>query len=86
MKMRTHIITIVAALTGLLFFSGATLAAQGPPDGGGSGEPPDYGDLIILYRDVNGVPIPSPEVQVEDPETGLLVEMSHPTRRAMPAR
>jgi len=47
----------------------------GPPDdGGGGGGAPDFGDLIILYRDIDGVPIPSPEVQVEDPETGLLVD------------
>jgi hypothetical protein len=44
----------------------------GPPDGGG-GAAPDFGDLIILYRDDNGVPYPSPEVQVEDPD-GVLVD------------
>lgn len=45
----------------------------GPPDGGG-GTAPDFGDLIILLRDDNGVPIPSPETLVPDPETGLLVD------------
>jgi hypothetical protein len=45
----------------------------GGGDGGG-GTAPDFGDLIILYRDDNGVPIPSAEVLVEDPETGLLVD------------
>jgi hypothetical protein len=61
-------------------------AAQGgdpgpPPDsggggggGGGGGDVPDYGDLIILYRNGSGVPIPSPAVMVPDPETGLLVD------------
>jgi hypothetical protein len=34
----------------------------------------DYGDLIILLRDDSGVPMPSPEVLVPDPETGLLVD------------
>ena len=29
----------------------------GPPDDGGDNEPPDLGDLIILYRDADGVPI-----------------------------
>ncbi len=47
----------------------------GPPPGkGGGGDVPDYGDLIILYRDERGVPIPSPAVTVPDPETGLPVD------------
>ena len=46
--------------------------AVGPPSGGA--ETPDYGDLIILLRDANGVPIPSPPVIVPDPESGLLVD------------
>ncbi len=29
----------------------------GPPGDQGGSEPPDYGDLIMLYRDANGVPI-----------------------------
>jgi hypothetical protein len=37
-------------------------------------EPPDFGDLIILYRDDNGVPIPSDAAMVPDPETGILVD------------
>jgi hypothetical protein len=53
----------------LTAFAGGTYAKQGvckdgtpPPCGGGGGggggnEPPDFGDLIILYRDANGVPI-----------------------------
>jgi len=45
----------------------------GPPDDGG-GAAPDFGDLIILLRNDNGVPIPSAEVLVEDPETGLEVD------------
>jgi len=45
----------------------------GPPDDGG-GAAPDFGDLIILLRNDNGVPIPSPATQVEDPETGELVD------------
>jgi hypothetical protein len=78
MKTRAFTFTVVAALAGLLTFSAGALAAR-PPDagnggGGGDMEPPDYGDLIILYRDDNGVPIPSPETQVPDPETGELVD------------
>lgn len=60
MKIQTMIITVMAAL---LLFGGDVLAAK-PPDagnggGGGSGdsgEPPDLGDLIKLYRDPDGVP------------------------------
>ena len=83
MKTRTFTFTAVAALAALLIFSGSGLAARKTCDDGsfppcadtGSGmEPPDYGDLIILYRDINGVPIPSDSVMVEDPETGLLVD------------
>lgn len=50
----------------------AVLAAPG--DGGGGGGSPDYGDLIVLYRDAHGVPILSDAAQVTDPETGLLVD------------
>ncbi len=46
----------------------------GPPDSSGE-EVPDYGDLIILLRDANGVPIPSAyPVPVPDPETGDTVD------------
>jgi len=46
-----------------------------PCDDSGSGmEPPDFGDLLILYRNENGVPYPSDEVTVTDPETGLPVD------------
>jgi hypothetical protein len=82
MKIHTMLITVMAAL---LLFGGDALAERPPGagnggGGGGSGsgddvaETTDYGDLIILYRDVDGVPIPSPVVPVEDPETGLLVD------------
>ena len=71
MKARMLISTIATALLGVLVFMGSANAAQRvcddgtrpPCDGGGDGggmEPPDYGDLIILYRDEDGVPIPSP--------------------------
>ena len=46
---------------------------NGGGGGDGGGAAPDFGDLIILYRDDNGVPIPSPEDQVEDPD-GVLVD------------
>jgi hypothetical protein len=78
MKIQSLVLMVMAAL---LIFSGDALA-KGPgggQGGGGGGDddggsPPDYGDLIILYRDADGVPIPSDVVQVEDPETGLLVD------------
>ena len=77
MKTRTFTFTAVAALAALLIFSGSGLAARKTCDDGsfppcadtGSGmEPPDYGDLIILYRDIDGVPIPSPETTATDPD------------------
>ena len=49
----------------------ASLAAPG--DGGGGGTAPDYGDLFVLDRDANGVPILTPEATAIDPETGLAV-------------
>jgi hypothetical protein len=49
----------------------AVLAAPG--GGGGGGGTPDYGDLVVLYRDANGVPILSESQLVTDPETGLEV-------------
>jgi hypothetical protein len=65
MKIRTFIITAATAV--LLAFSGSALTAPKlcddgtrPPcdtNGGGGSEPPDLGDLFILYRDANGVPI-----------------------------
>ena len=77
MKTRTFTFTAVAALAALLIFSGSGFAARKTCDDGsfppcadtGSGmEPPDYGDLIILYRDIDGVPIPSPETTETDPD------------------
>jgi hypothetical protein len=54
----------------------ANAAGNGKGGGGagGDGVIPDYGDLIILHRDEFGVPIPSPAVQVTNPETGELVD------------
>ena len=55
---RTFTFTVVAALAGMLAYSGIGFAAQGgipgPPDD--SGEPPDLGDIIVLYRDAWGLP------------------------------
>jgi hypothetical protein len=58
--------------------SGSAFAAKGgtpgkPVDAGGGGAP-DLGDLIVLYRDNYGLPIPTDSVQVADPETGELVD------------
>jgi hypothetical protein len=54
----------------------AVVLAAGPGGGGGGGGgggSPDYGDLIVLYRDAYGVPILSEAQPVIDPETGLEV-------------
>jgi hypothetical protein len=74
--MITMLVSVAMILTAPLLALGAPPDGKGPPggDGGGGGEPPDYGDLIILYRDADGVPIPSVETQVPDPETGLQVD------------
>jgi len=65
MKIRAFTFTAVAALVALLAFSGSGFAARKvcddgtfPPcaDSGSGTEPPDFGDLIILYRDPSGVP------------------------------
>jgi hypothetical protein len=81
MRTRMNIFTLVTALAGLLAFSAVALAAppegKGKGGGGGGGDEvviPDYGDLIMLYRDDYGVPIPSDVTQVIDPETGELVD------------
>ena len=81
MKTKMNILTLVTFLVALFAFSAVGLAAPPPGagngggggGGGGGNAPPDYGDLIIILRDLYGVPILSPEVQVEDPETGDLV-------------
>ena len=82
MKIHKMLITVMAAL---LLFGGDALAERPPGagnggGGGGSGsgddvsETTDYGDLIILYRDEDGVPIPSDVEPVVDPETGATVD------------
>lgn len=75
--MRARKVFEMLALTsiGLLMLSSGVVAAGGAAGGGagGGGSTPDLGDLIILYRDAHGVPIPSPATSVEDPETGYIV-------------
>lgn len=44
-----------AVLIGLCTASAGAYAAAG--DGGGGGGSPDYGDLFVLYRDADGIPI-----------------------------
>jgi hypothetical protein len=62
MKTKLLLTLIGAFAIGAVGLSSDTLA-QGRGGGGGGGggggtpEPPDYGDLIILYRDAGGVPI-----------------------------
>ncbi len=85
MKKQAVLFAFVMILGSVVAFSTGALAPDplaaapggvpGPPDGKGpGGGTPDYGDLIILYRDADGVPIPSAAVQVPDPETGELVD------------
>jgi hypothetical protein len=67
MNTQRHLFTVaVALLAGLLAFSAGALAAKPPGagNGGGSGggggggsASPDLGDLVILYRDADGIPI-----------------------------
>jgi hypothetical protein len=68
--MKTRLLLTLASIlvAGAVGLSGVAIA-QGNGGGGGGGggkggggggspSPPDYGDLIILYRDANGAPIP----------------------------
>ena len=67
MKRKTLAFTAMAVITGLLTFNAgaqtAPGAGNGSGNGGGSGSggggavAPDLGDLFILYRDADGVPI-----------------------------
>jgi hypothetical protein len=64
MKRRRTLCAMAAILAGLLAFSTGALAERPPGVGGGNGgshdsgnEPPDYGDLFVLYRSAIGVPI-----------------------------
>jgi hypothetical protein len=57
MKTRFIVFKTVTAMICLLAFSAGVLAAAPPDACGGGTEPPDFGDLVILYRDANGVPI-----------------------------
>lgn len=69
-----------AIFIGLFTISVGAFAARGgipgKPDtsGGGGGETPDLGDIVILYRDADGLPIPTAATQVPDPESGQLVD------------
>ena len=77
MKKSIFTFAITLALACLLALGSNAIGAKPPGagnGGGGGGEITDFGDLIILYRDDYGVPIPSPEMQVEDPETGEWVD------------
>ena len=58
MKTKLLLTLLSALLAGTVGLSGAAFAqGGGGGGGGGGGTPPDYGDLIILYRDSIGVPI-----------------------------
>lgn len=67
MRKNRHTFTILAVLAGMLAVGAGSLAERPPGAGGGGGggggggdsgnEPPDYGDLFVLYRDADGIPI-----------------------------
>ena len=76
MKTRLFLTLLGALAVGAVGLSGAAVAqgqggGGGGRGGGGGATAPDYGDLIILYRDEYGVPYPSASQPVPDPETGL---------------
>lgn len=83
--MRTRTLAAILVLVVASIFAGAdgSWAAFGEPgpgggsgSGGGGGEEgsPDWGDMVVLYRDADGVPVISDPVSVTDPETGLPVD------------
>jgi hypothetical protein len=82
MKTRLLLTLLGVLAAGAIGLSGTAVAqgqgggGGGPGGGGGGGDDaaPDYGDLLILYRDDDGVPIPSDSVLVPDPESGLMVD------------
>ena len=78
MKTRLLLNLLGVLAAGAIGLSGTAVAqGQGGGNGGGGGgedAAPDFGDLIILLRDENGVPIPSESVLVPDPESGQLVD------------
>jgi hypothetical protein len=75
---RRNRLATAIGITGMMLVAGSAFAAKGgtpgkPVDSGG-GAAPDLGDLIVLYRDEYGLPIPTDAEQVPDPETGEPVE------------
>lgn len=62
-NLRHHLLQVTAVLVIGLLMSGIGLAAPGgnpgPPgdNGGGGATPPDLGDLFVLLRDADGVPV-----------------------------
>lgn len=86
MKRQISLFSVVLSFVGVLAFSASALAEKPPNAGNGGGgnggggnggdgdsTAPDLGDLIILYRNADGVPVPSVPVDVQDPETGETV-------------
>lgn len=79
--MKEHIFNLLkplmlAVITSLVCAGTVNAAPDGKGGGqGGGGQDggttPDLGDLVILYRDANGIPIATIAEQVTDPETGL---------------
>jgi len=59
MRNNRHPFTVLAILAGMLAVGAGTWAERPPGAGGGGGgkKPPDYGDLFVLYRDADGIPL-----------------------------
>jgi len=80
MKTRLLLTLLGVLAAGAVGLSGTAVAqgqggGKGGPGGGGDDvQAPDFGDLIILLRDGNGVPIPSLPVLVPDPESDQMVD------------
>lgn len=75
MSKRASVKPAVSVLCAAILACPAAVLAAGPGGGGGGGGgSPDYGDLVVLYRDANGVPILSESQTVIDPETGAEVD------------
>lgn len=69
MSARASVTPVVSFLVAVMLVCPVVVLAVG-----GGGTAPDYGDLLILYRDAYGVPVLSPVQDVTDPETGLPVQ------------
>lgn len=73
---RAFFYATIIVFTGLLFLSISALAEKPGDQGGGSDTiPPDYGDIYILYRDTNGIPVLTEAIhEDENDPTSTIIE------------